>query len=211
MRVRSTLGLTFAALLALAGHGAAQTPGLAGKAVFRVGSSGPGHGSVTSVPPGIDCPSLCTGRFPAGATVVLVATPRATSRFAGWSGGCVGLSSWCILTAERNASVAAWFVRESGSFEEVGSVFVTRPVLNVTRAGAAGEIRSSPAGIECPPVGGCSSRFDRGERVTLRAIPPQGYVFVRWSGLLVSCSGSGPCSLRLNTTTDVTATFRPAG
>lgn len=188
-----------------------QPPELGPKPVFRVTVQGGGRGAVTSSPPGIDCKPLCSGKFLRGATVILVATARAGSRFDGWRGVCLGKSSWCIVPATKDLSVSAKFVRgASASYEEVASIYVKRPILNVTRAGAQGTILSSPRGIDCPPIGTCSKGFDRGKRVTLRAIAPTGYVFVGWSGPLVSCAGNGSCAVRLDTTTEVTARFRQA-
>ena len=210
---RRTTSLAFVATLlsasfaAAAAGGVGQRHGSESGATFRVLLRGPGHGTVTSKPRGIACGSVCSRRFEEGATVVLRAAPREGSRFRSWSGDCVGKSSLCRLVVRGSQTVKATF-RRRGPFEDVGQVVNTRPVLNVTRAGPAGRVASSPSGIDCPPVQKCSQRFDRGDRVTLRAVAPDGFTFVGWSGLLVDCLGRRPlCSVRMNATTDVTATF----
>jgi hypothetical protein len=67
----------------------------------------------------------------------------------------------------------------------------------------AGNIISSPAGINCPSA--CSGSFPTGSTVTLSAIPASNYVFSGWSG--GGCSGTGSCTLALNQATNVSATF----
>lgn len=208
----AVLAAACGAAVGAVGASGGQPPEVGPKPVFRVTVQGAGRGSVTSSPPGIDCAPLCSGKFLRGTTIILVATARAHSRFAGWRGACIGKSSWCIVPASQDLSFTARFARASSApFEEVGRAYVARPILNVTRAGAEGTILSSPGGIDCPPVGSCSKGFDRGKRVTLRAIAPKGYVFLGWSGPLVSCGGNGPCNVRMDTTTEVTARFRAVG
>jgi hypothetical protein len=66
------------------------------------------------------------------------------------------------------------------------------------------EIRSgSGVGVTCPPA--CEERFTYGERVTLRAVPARGSVFVRWND---ACSGETiTCTINLEQATSVTAHF----
>jgi GH25 family lysozyme M1 (1,4-beta-N-acetylmuramidase) len=72
--------------------------------------AGPGHGTVTSSPAGIACPSVCTEAFPTGATVTLTATPDAASEFDAWSGDCTGLDpSSCTVTLDQPRTVTATF------------------------------------------------------------------------------------------------------
>ncbi len=53
-----------------------------------VGIAGSGSGTVTSQPPGINCPSsTCGAQFPIG-TVELTAAANQGSTFSGWSAGC---------------------------------------------------------------------------------------------------------------------------
>lgn len=75
-------------------------------AMLRVTVDGPG--TVTSDPPGISCNSgTCSGSFPVGTKIRLVAAPMSLS-FLGWSGACRGISD-CMLTLNADASANAWF------------------------------------------------------------------------------------------------------
>jgi hypothetical protein len=51
---------------------------------------GTGTGTITSDPPGIDCPDDCDDLFAANLPVTLTAKPATGSVFAGWSGACSG-------------------------------------------------------------------------------------------------------------------------
>ena len=82
------------------------------------------------------------------------------------------------------------------------------PTLQVRKSGTgAGTVTSSPSGINCGAS--CSSSFSRGTTVTLSATPASGSVFAGWSGS--GCSGTGSCSVRLDASTTVTATFNAIG
>ena len=75
-----------------------------------VTKSGPGAGTVTSTPAGIDCGATCSAVFDFGTTVTLSAAPAAGSMFAGWSGAfCSGTSATCTVSAEGDVSVGAVF------------------------------------------------------------------------------------------------------
>jgi hypothetical protein len=69
-----------------------------------------GPGSVTSSPPGIDCPRRCSAPFRVGRTVVLEAHPGAEAAFATWGGPCTGSSApRCEFTADGDRQVGAEF------------------------------------------------------------------------------------------------------
>jgi nitrous oxidase accessory protein NosD len=84
------------------------------------------------------------------------------------------------------------------------SVPVTPPVgsyaLTVNLSGS-GSVSSSPSGILCGAT--CSASYASGTVVTLTASPSTGYA-VSWGG---ACSGSGACTVTLNASSTVTATF----
>jgi FtsP/CotA-like multicopper oxidase with cupredoxin domain len=67
-----------------------------------------GSGTVTSVPGGIDCGTTCSGSFPAGVNVTLVANPVPGSVFTGWTGACTGTGE-CVLDMAAAADVTATF------------------------------------------------------------------------------------------------------
>jgi len=80
--------------------------------------------------------------------------------------------------------------------------------LTVNHAGLGlGTVSSSPAGINnCS--GSCSATFHSGP-VVLIASPGLLSAFVGWSG--GGCSGTGPCTVNLDSNTTVTANFKLLG
>ena len=80
-------------------------------------------------------------------------------------------------------------------------------VLNVATVGTGtGTVTSAPAGINCGAT--CSTSFATGSSVTLTASPTGGSVFFGWSG---ACTGTGTCTVTMNSLQSVTATFFPPG
>ena len=74
--------------------------------------------------------------------------------------------------------------------------------LTVTRTGS-GSVSSAPAGIQCGST--CSETVTAGASVALTAVPANGSLFSGWSG--GGCSGTGTCTLTVNSNTTVAATF----
>jgi len=71
--------------------------------------NGLGSGTVTSVPTGVNCPTLCSLDWLENEVVTLTALPNADSIFAGWTGaGCSGTGP-CILTMTQAHTVTATF------------------------------------------------------------------------------------------------------
>ena len=73
--------------------------------------------------------------------------------------------------------------------------------LIVSKSGT-GTVTSSPAGINCGSD--CGEAYASGTTVTLSATPGSGYSFSGWSG---DCSGTGSCTVTMNSYKSVTATF----
>jgi uncharacterized repeat protein (TIGR02543 family) len=156
---------------------------------LTVARAGTGGGAVTSSPVGIDCGATCSATYEMGTVVALIATPDATSTFAGWSGACVGTGA-CVMTMDAAKSVTATFTR------------LTR-VLTVTRAGTgAGAVTSSPAGVDCGVT--CAATYEMGTVVALSATPDATSIFAGWSG---ACVGTGACLVTMDAVKSVTATF----
>jgi len=149
-----------------------------------------GSGRVTSSPAGIDCPSTsCSVSVASGSTVTLTATPAANYVFSAWSGACTGTGT-CSLTMTGDQSVSAAFNP------------VSQPTISVTVSGN-GSVTSDPAGIDCPSTQ-CSLSVASGTNVTLTAHPGSGSTLSAWGG---ACSGSGGCSVFVNSNMSVSAIF----
>lgn len=146
-------------------------------------TAGSGSGSISANPPG---PS-----YAAGTVVTLIATPNAGSTFAGWSGACSGTGS-CTVTMNSAQAVTATF----------NLAVTVNPTLTITTSGTgSGTVSPSPAGTSCGS--GCLS-FAAGTVVALTAAPNTGSTFAGWSG---ACSGTGRCTVTMNSNQTVTATF----
>jgi hypothetical protein len=129
------------------------------------------------------------------------------------------------ITAPANANLAPpghymLFVVNSAGVPSVASVVqlggatpappppATTATLTVAKNGnapSAGTITSNPAGINCG--GTCSGTFAGGAAVTLTAAAGSGGVFAGWSG---ACTGTGACTVTMDASKAVTATFNTA-
>ena len=76
--------------------------------------------------------------------------------------------------------------------------------LQVSKSGT-GTVTSSPAGINCGID--CSEAYASGTNVTLTATPGTGYNFAGWAG---DCSGTGACTVAMNSYKSVIANFTAA-
>lgn len=74
--------------------------------------------------------------------------------------------------------------------------------LTVSVAGA-GRVVSTPRGVSCARR--CTATFERGMRLTLRALPARGARFVGWGG---ACRGTKACRVTLDRARSVQARFR---
>jgi Divergent InlB B-repeat domain len=68
-----------------------------------------GYGTVSSIPAGINCPSVCTADFAPGTIVELTVTPDAGAAFTGWGGPCTssGTNPSCSVTIIADTTVNA--------------------------------------------------------------------------------------------------------
>ncbi len=110
----------------------------------------------------------------------------------------------CTVTAQQNGDAL---------YGPAPQVTQTFPVsanngtfgLAVTRTGSGrGTIASSPTGIDCGTA--CAANFGAGTIVRLAASADSSSVFSGWSG---ACTGTGSCTVTMNSATGVTASFSP--
>jgi hypothetical protein len=152
-----------------------------------------GTGTVTSNPPGINCPfpqgGACQAYFPKGTSVQLTESPGSGSVFDGWTGGCSGTGA-CTVTMNTD--------------QNIGGGFTGPPTINIGIGGTgSGSVTSVPPGIDCPATA-CSFAFPSGTTVSLTATAASGSGFDGWNG---ACSGTGTCSFKPTADTSVGATF----
>jgi phospholipase C len=113
VRLFTGIGLLFSVLL-LAGcqglvHGVSQ---------LTVNVSGAGTGTVTSTPPGINCPGTCTAQFNGSPQVTLTASPASGFGFGGWTGSCTSTTNTCTV-ALAGSSVTANFTASLQSINHI--------------------------------------------------------------------------------------------
>lgn len=162
------------------------------KPVLTLTFNGGGLGRAVSDPPGVDCPTICSGYFDTNAVVQLTATSQPNSAFMGWSGACSGSALTCTVTMDTAKSV--------------GLRFLPRVTLSVALAGAgSGRVSSVPAGIDCGTD--CAEAYLASESLTLTAVARADSVFAAWSG---ACAGTAEsCAVTMDQSRSVTATFVP--
>ena len=163
----------------------------AGTQPLMVTMSGAGGGTVTSTPAGINCTAPCSASFTQGQSVTLHAAPNGTSTFGGWTGDCTNTTGDCVVTMTQARTVNAIF-----------NLATAR--LTVAFPGGAtgtGNVTPSPVGTPC---GVRCWDYALGTSVTLTATPDSGSSFGGWSA---PCSGTGTCTITMNTAVTETATF----
>jgi hypothetical protein len=97
----------------------------------------------------------------------------------------------------------------TGTFNGDNTEFVTFQIappypLTVIETGN-GSVSSAPGGISCGAT--CSAGFPAGTPVTLTPAGPAGMSFAGWGG---ACSGTGACTVTMNSLAGVSATFGPS-
>ena len=149
-----------------------------------------GAGTVSSGPPGIDCPALaCSVAFATNTLVTLTAAPSPGSIFVGWSGACTGTAITCQVTMSAARNVGAAFAS-------------TAQVTLTVSGGIGGVVTSVPGGIDCGTT--CIAGYAFGTLVSLVATPNPGFVFTGWTG---ACSGTNVCDLTMDSNKSVGAMF----
>jgi hypothetical protein len=111
-------------------------------------------------------------------------------------------SSGAVVTAYMTADVVCFTGNGSG-----GSGGGSEPVLTVIfSGGGTGVVASTTSGFTCSSTNvSCLDSFPSGTAVTLTASPVSPSTFGGWTG--GGCTGTGNCTLLLQTDTTVTAAF----
>ena len=106
-------------------------------------------------------------------------------------------------------------VCQPGPVSDQVSISVLSPKnLVVVKVGQGGTVTSSPVGINCGPVAGCSSQYDPGTVITLTE-NPNGRVFMGWKGIngtSLSCDNEvdmkqPTCTFTINDNMEISASF----
>jgi hypothetical protein len=189
-----------------------------GNTSLTVQLSGPGFGTVGSLPAGISCGSpaagtfplsACTSSFAKAAKVVLTGVPGAGSTFGGWR-GCDS-TSWLTctvtLTLARNVSVD-FLSTPFGAPPPTNSLVIQRS------GGGTGTVTTvPPSPLGAPPVNcttPCTSTFNIGSQVSLTAIPGANSTFGGWTGCESTTGSVCKVTITAGPATTVSASF-PSG
>jgi hypothetical protein len=162
---------------------------------LNVEKGGFGEGTVTSSPVGINCGLTCSAEYPVGQKVILTASPKAGSVFAGWFGCDAEPAGKCEVTLSEETTVEA-------EFSEIEMFYLT-----VEKGGTGqGTVTSLPAGINCNAA--ClvdEAEYAEGTKVVLTATASAGSVFEGWFGC--DAEPAGKCEVTLTGETIVEAEF----
>lgn len=174
-----------------------MTTGTINHATLAIVRTGPGTGTVTSLPVAIDCGATCTLQAPVGSTYNLTAAADPGSIFYTYGGApeC-GPYTECLVVVGGDLTVTVDFGRYvtlTAAPDGPGRVKVSHPVQG-----------GGPYEDFC--ASSCSSTFESGTVVTLTALPNPNATFTGWTGDV--CTGSAnPCVLTMSDTTSVVAGF----
>lgn len=161
--------------------------------VSLVGSGG----VITSDPPRIQCPGICSADFNLGSEITLIATPDPGAEFDRW------FPIFCAEPTEPECRFNVQPVQTVNvQFQPAADPFKT---LFVSTSGQ-GRVVSDVPGIDCGVD--CEADFPTNQRVILTAIPEPGWRFVEWTGACASSSSAG-CFLQLSNDLVTSALFEP--
>jgi len=122
----------------------------------------------------------------AGARIIVTATPANGYRFNGWSGGATSTTSPMTVTMNGDLALTANFIRAC----------TLRIVISPEDGGT---VTHSPV----------QATYDPGTRVTVQAIPAEGYRHTGWSWYVASTSNPRTITINANSSDQIlTAIFR---
>ncbi len=98
---------------------------------LSISKSGTGSGTVTSIPYGLSCGSICSSSYVIGTSATLTATPFEGSTFTGWSGGgCTGIGN-CSLIVNGDLHITALFANPWGDVNHDGRIDLIDAILSL--------------------------------------------------------------------------------
>lgn len=153
-------------------------------------AGGSGGEEVSSSPPGLSCPAVCSLLWAGGDRLILEPTAGTRTRFLRWEGDCSG-DVECTLTVDGDKRVRAVF----------GPAYV---VLRIAVSGR-GTVRSAETG-SCR--GSCRQEVSADSRVELRAAPARGWRFAGWTGACTAAKLRPRCTVAMTASRTVGARFR---
>ena len=169
-------------------------------------ASGLGDGLVTSDPPGIRCPPVCTAPFALGTRLSLTARSGAGIPLARFPFGCRdlplgGLGQRCELVV---AAEPTWVGVNVGGTEDPG-----QPSSFALQLGVAvqGQGRVLGGKVDCGTR--CKAQYVVGSEEVLSATPNPGWRFESWIGPGEACGRANPCAISPGLVTALTAKFVP--
>lgn len=128
--------------------------------------------------------------------------------------GASGEIPWGLVSLPITAGThtLTWsYEKDAGATEGADAAWIDNvslplPItLTVTKTGAGeGTVNSAPPGINCG--NDCSESYSQGATVLLTATAAVGSSFIGWSG---DCVGMGTCTVTMNASKRVSATFQP--
>jgi len=160
---------------------------------LKVEKKGPGSGTVTSSPAGIECGATCKASYGNGTVVTLSAVSGPNTLPVVWA-GCtkVVAENKCEVTMTAAKAITATFN-------------LNQVELKVAKAGTStGTVKSTPAGIECGAK--CGAKFGEGSTVTLTATPGANTEPATWAGCS-SVDTEDRCLVTMSAAKEVIATF----
>ena len=137
-------------------------------------------------PSGAGTIAPATGTYNFNTTVIVTATAATGYQFTGWAGACTGTGA-CSVTINGDKSVTANFA------PVVVQEFTLTLAQDGTGTGTVGALPSSSSGT-----------YNAGTNVSVTASPGPNCKFTGWSG---ACSGTGNCSVKMDASKKVTASF----
>jgi hypothetical protein len=145
-----------------------------------------GSGSVTA-PTAFSCTTTCTKTHTQGTTVTFTAVPGTNQMFTGWDGICTSATSTtCTYKYTAAGTLTAHFA----------------PIMHALQTTVTGSGTVTGTNYSCTT--NCATTYTQGTSMTLTATPTSGQAFTGWGG---ACSGTGTCTIAMDSPKSVTATF----